>query len=92
MIILGNRILNSIFGQGMQQLLGDLILVLQIAGGSLVVIFFIAACIKKSKEDDEQGRKRYTGWQIALIFILVLIVAAKEILNLILSYFGFAIP
>lgn len=92
MIILGNRILNSIFGQGAQQLLADLVPVLQIAGGGVVVIFFIIACIKKSKEDDEQGRKRYTGWQIALIFILLLIVAAKEILNLILSYFGFQIP
>ena len=87
-IVLSNNILNSIFGQGAKNFINDLIPVLQLIGGLIVIVLFIVASIKKSKEDDEQGRKRYTGGQISLAVLLVMILGAKEFLTVILQYFG----
>lgn len=88
MMMLGNKILDSTFGQGFLSLLQDGITVGQIIGGFIVVVIFIVVCIKKSNEEEGQGRKKYTAWQISLVMILVLILGAQEILNLVLSYFG----
>ncbi len=86
-VILGNRILESIFGQGTKNLLNDLVGAAQIIGGIICLLVFIKVSIQKANEE-EQERKRYNKWQIALVVCLILIVLAKDILNLILGYFG----
>ena len=86
-VIVGNRILDSQFGQGLLQLANDGLGAAQLIGGVIVLCIFI----KKSNESEEQGRKRYTSWQIALVIIFVFILGAKEIINLVLSYFGLSL-
>lgn len=88
MMMLGNKILDSTFGQGLLNLLNDGITVGQFIGGLIVVLIFIVVCVKKGNEEEGQGRKKYTAWQITLIVILVFILGAPEIINVILSYFG----
>lgn len=90
MMMLGNRIMDSSFGQGLMNLLQDGITVGQVIGGLIVVVMFIVVCIKKGNEEEGQGRKRYTTWQISLGVILIFILGAQEIFSLILSYFGLA--
>ncbi len=90
-VIVGNRILDSQFGQGLLQLANDGLGAAQLIGGVIVLCIFIMTCIKKSNESEEQGRKRYTSWQIALVIIFVFILGAKEIINLVLSYFGLSL-
>ncbi len=85
-VLTGNRILDSTLGQGFMNLLNDGIGAAQLIGGIIVVLVFIVVSIKKSKEE-EQDRKRYTNWQIALLIILVLIIEAKDIFELVKSYF-----
>lgn len=89
--MMGNKILNSQFGQGIKALLGDSIEAGQWVGGTVVVIMFIVASFKKGQESEEQGRKRYTNWQIALGVIFVLILMAKEVFNLVGTYFGISL-
>lgn len=86
-ILTGNKILDSELGQGAQSLLNDLISAAQIIGGLIVFLVFIKVSAQKANEE-EQERKRYNKWQIALVCILILIVLAKDIINLVLGYFG----
>lgn len=90
-VIVGNRILDSQFGQGVLQMANDGLEAAQIIGAIIVLCIFVMTCIKKSNESEEQGRKRYTSWQIALGIIFVFILGAKEIINLVLSYFGLSL-
>lgn len=85
-ILTGNKILDSVFGQGLQNLFEDGIGAGQVIGGLIVIVCFIIVCVKKSHEE-EQERKRYTKWQIALVGIFVLLMLAQELFNLIMSYF-----
>lgn len=85
-ILTGNKILDSIFGQGLQNMFNDGIGAAQIIGGIIIILTFIVVCIKKSQEE-EQERKRYTKWQIGLAAIFVLIVLAPELFDLVKSYF-----
>lgn len=86
-ILTGNKILDSIFGQGAQNLANDAIGALQLIGSLVVIGVFIYAGIKKSKEEEQSERKRLTNWQIALVIIEILIVCAKDIFELAKSYF-----
>lgn len=84
----GNKILDSTIGQGIRALLNDALGAGQIIGCIIVVVIFIWVCMKKGQESDEQGRKRYLNWQITLGLIFVFILLAKDIFNLVGSYFG----
>lgn len=86
-MLTGNKILDSIFGQGLQNLFQDGIGAGQAIGGLIVVVVFIVISVKKSAEE-EQERKRYSKWQIALVAILVLIALAQELFDMVLSYFA----
>lgn len=86
-MLTGNRILDSVFGQGLQNLFQDGIGAGQVIGGLIVVVVFIVISVKKSAEE-EQERKRYSKWQIALVAILVLIALAQELFDMVLSYFA----
>lgn len=86
-MILGTRILDSAIGQGVKNFLNDAVGAAQFIGGIIVLFIFIVVSIKKAKEE-EQERKRYTNWQIGLVIILILIILAKDIINLVLGYFG----
>lgn len=85
-MLTGNKILDSIFGQGLQNLFQDGIGAGQVIGGLIVVVVFIVISVKKAAEE-EQERKRYTKWQIALVAILILIVLAQDLFDMVLSYF-----
>lgn len=86
-MILGNRILDSTIGQGVKNFLNDAVVAAQIIGETIVLFIFIVVSIKKAREE-EQERKRYTNWQIGLVVIFILIILAKDIINLVLGYFG----
>lgn len=85
-MLTGNKILDSIFGQGLQNLFQDGIGAGQVIGG-LIVVVFIVISVKKAAEE-EQERKRYTKWQIALVAIAVLILLAQDLFNMVMSYFA----
>lgn len=85
-MLTGNKILDSIFGRGLQNLFQDGIGAGQIIGASLVVVVFIVISAKKAAEE-EQERKRYSKWQIALVAIFVLILLAQDLFDMVMSYF-----
>lgn len=86
-MLTGNKILDSIFGQGLQNLFQDSIGAGQVIGVLIAILVFIVISMKKAAEE-EQERKRYTKWQIALVAIAVLILLAQDLFNMVMSYFG----